>query len=88
MPRKSAASLTIIPRVPGRGRPDPPDDLDAIEQRIWHEVVDALPGHWLDAAGQSRLPCQSARRSACASSGRRVGTDARRPFFSPRSTAR
>ena len=52
MPRKSAASLAVVPRVPGRGRPEPPADLDLIEQRIWREVVDALPGHWLDSAGQ------------------------------------
>src|SRR5262249_61763598 len=52
MPRKSSASLAVVPRVPGRGRPEPPADLDLIEQRIWREVVDALPGHWLDSAGQ------------------------------------
>jgi hypothetical protein len=63
MPRKSASSLTIVPRVPGRGRPEPPADLDALEQRIWREVVDALPGHWLDRAGQlvlRRLAAQAA----------------------------
>jgi hypothetical protein len=52
MPRKSAASLTVLPRVPGSGRPEPPADLDELEQRIWHEVVDALPGHWLNSASQ------------------------------------
>jgi glycerol-3-phosphate dehydrogenase len=26
--------------------------LDALEQRIWRDVVDALPAHWLDLAGQ------------------------------------
>ena len=38
-------------------------DLDSIEQRIWREVVDALPGHWLDFAGQlvlRRLVAQAA----------------------------
>jgi len=63
MPRKSAASLAVVPRVPGRGRPEPPSDLDSIEQRIWREVVDALPGHWLDSAGQlvlRRLVAQAA----------------------------
>src|SRR6516225_9042817 len=63
MPRKSAASLAVVPRVPGRGRPEPPADLDSIEQRIWREVVDALPGHWLDSAGQlvlRRLVAQAA----------------------------
>jgi hypothetical protein len=52
MPRRSVTSLSVVPRIPGRGRPEPPADLDAIESRIWREVVDALPGHWLDTAGQ------------------------------------
>src|SRR5215468_12349728 len=63
MPPKSAASLAVVPRVPGRGRPEPPADLDELEQRIWREVVDALPGHWLDTAGQvilRRLVAQAA----------------------------
>ena len=63
MPRKSSASLAIVPRVPGRGRPEPPPDLDELESRIWREVVDALPGHWLDRAGQlvlRRLAAQTA----------------------------
>src|SRR5215469_947309 len=63
MPRKSASSLTVVPRVPGRGRPEPPADLDVLESRIWREVVDALPGHWLDSAGQlilRRLAAQAA----------------------------
>jgi hypothetical protein len=63
MPRKSSASLAIVPRVPGRGRPEPPPDLDVLEQRIWREVIDALPGHWLDRAGQlvlRRLVAQAA----------------------------
>ena len=61
--RKSSASLSVVPRVPGRGRPEPPPDLDVLEQRIWREVIDALPGHWLDQAGQlvlRRLAAQTA----------------------------
>jgi phage terminase small subunit len=49
--------------LPGRGRPEPPDDLDELEQRIWRQVVEALPGHWLDTAGQvilRRLVAQAA----------------------------
>ena len=63
MPRRSAASLGVVPVLPGRGRPEPPEDLDELEQRIWREVVDALPGHWLDTAGQvilRRLVAQAA----------------------------
>src|SRR5215471_4643118 len=61
--RRSAASLAVVPALPGRGRPEPPADLDVLEQRIWRQVVDALPGHWLDAAGQlilRRLAAQAA----------------------------
>ena len=61
--RKSAASLSVVPIVPGEGRPEPPDSLDALEQQIWRDVVDALPAHWLDAAGQlilRRLIAQAA----------------------------
>jgi len=61
--RRSAASLAVVPVLPGRGRPEPPTDLDVLEQRIWREVVDALPGHWLDQAGRivlRRLVAQAA----------------------------
>src|SRR5262245_28964619 len=63
MPRKSVSSLSVVPRVPGRGRPEPPADLDALESRMWRGVVDALPGHWLDSGGQlilRRLAAQAA----------------------------
>jgi hypothetical protein len=61
--RKSAASLSVMPLVPGQGRPEPPANLDALEKQIWHDVVDALPTHWLDLAGQillRRLVAQAA----------------------------
>jgi hypothetical protein len=63
VPRRAAAELAVVPRVPGRDRPEPPAELDPAEQRIWREVVDALPGHWLDPAGLlvvRRLAAQSA----------------------------
>jgi hypothetical protein len=50
--RKSAASLVVVPLVPGQGRPEPPAELDALEQRVWREVIAALPAHWVDPAGQ------------------------------------
>jgi phage terminase small subunit len=53
--RKSSASLSILPAVPGQGRPKPPAGLDSLEKRIWRNVVDALPAHWLDPAGQINL---------------------------------
>ena len=63
MPRKSAAALAVVSLVPGQGRPEPPADLDSLEQRIWRDVVAALPGHWVDPAGQvvlRRLAAQAA----------------------------
>jgi hypothetical protein len=61
--RKSVASLSVVPLVPGQGRPEPPASLDALEKQIWRDVVDALPAHWLDLAGQlilRRLVAQAA----------------------------
>jgi hypothetical protein len=61
--RKPAAAVEITPMMPGAGRPEPPAELDPIEARIWRDVVDALPGHWIDLAGQlilRRLVCQAA----------------------------
>src|SRR5215831_874613 len=63
MPRKAAAELAVVPLVPGRGRPEPPPDLDPLEQGVWRDVVAALPGHWIDPAGQvvlRRLVAQAA----------------------------
>ena len=45
MPRgrnRSSAALAVVPvLVPGSGRPEPPADLDPLEQRIWREVIGA-----------------------------------------------
>jgi hypothetical protein len=63
MPRKSASSLSVVPLVPGQGRPEPPPDLDPLEQKVWGDVVAALPGHWIDLAAQvvlRRLVAQAA----------------------------
>jgi hypothetical protein len=38
--------------LPGKGRPAPPRALDQVEARAWNDVTDALPGQWVDAAGQ------------------------------------
>jgi hypothetical protein len=54
--RKSENSLTVVPAlVPGSGRPKPPRGLDALERRIWRDVIDALPSHWVDRAGAQIL---------------------------------
>ena len=52
MPRRSAADLSIVPLVPGKGRPEPPKALDQTEARAWNDVIDALPDRFLDPAGQ------------------------------------
>jgi hypothetical protein len=52
MARRSNADLSIVPMVPGRGRPEPPKMLDMIEARAWNDIIDALPGQWVDLAGQ------------------------------------
>jgi hypothetical protein len=61
MPRRSAADISLVPMLPGKGRPAPPKELDQIEAQARNDVVDALPAQWLDAASQlvlRRLVCQ------------------------------
>jgi hypothetical protein len=53
--RRSESSLTVVPVIPGSGRPVPPRGLDQQERRIWKSIVDALPAHWIDPAGQQVL---------------------------------
>ena len=50
MPRRSAADISLVPMLPGKGRPEPPAELDPAEARAWRDVVDSLPDRWLDAA--------------------------------------
>ena len=38
--------------LPGKGRPEPPKELDQAEARAWRDVIDSLPDRWLDAASQ------------------------------------
>jgi hypothetical protein len=65
----------------GQGRPEPPPDRDELEQSIWRAVVDALPAHWVDRAGEivlRRLVAQAAvaqRREARLRELRAVGRD-------------
>jgi hypothetical protein len=62
--RRSQASLSVVPpAIPGAGRPNPPAHLDGSEAQAWRAVVGALPGHWIDAAGEQvllRLVAQAA----------------------------
>jgi hypothetical protein len=36
----------IFADVPGRGRPDPPDDMPEDQAKVWREVVSAMPSKW------------------------------------------
>jgi hypothetical protein len=55
MPRRPPPDLTIVPLVPGKGRPEAPKTLDPVEARAWNDTIDALPGQWVDPAGQLLL---------------------------------
>lgn len=51
MAKKSAASLSIVPRLPSAGIPEPPD-LSPEELALWRIVVESKPSEWfgLDSA--------------------------------------
>jgi hypothetical protein len=46
LPRKSAASLSVVAPLPAEKRPDPPDELTDEEAVEWRSVVDRLPPDW------------------------------------------
>ena len=48
--------LTVIPKIPGQGRPEP-EDLPAAEAKVWRRIVDAMPAHWFGAENQPLLRC-------------------------------
>ena len=81
MPSRRPSTLSVVPVIPGQGRPEPPPDLDELEQSIWRAVVDTLPAHWVDRAGEivlRRLVAQAAvaqRREARLRELRAVGRD-------------
>jgi hypothetical protein len=52
MPRKSAASLSIVP-AKGITPPTPPADLSAAEAVLWREIVETKPSDWF---GPDSLP--------------------------------
>ena len=61
--RKSASSLSVVPFVPGQGRPEPPVSLDLVRKADLARRGRPLPAHWLDLAGQlllRRLVAQAA----------------------------
>src|SRR5262249_48346457 len=46
MPRHPAAEFTVVPQLPGTGRPEPPPELTAREQELWKDIVGSMPPHW------------------------------------------
>jgi hypothetical protein len=43
---KSTADLTVVPMLPGAGRPQPPEDMTKLEAEAWKSVVDSMPPRW------------------------------------------
>jgi len=58
--RKSIDALSVVPLIPGRGRPEPPQALDGAEKDVWREIVGAMPANWFG------LECQPVLRRLCA----------------------
>ena len=54
-----------MPAIPGQGYPEPPAELDELEQQIWRKIVGALPGHWVDQAAQQVLRRAVAQAAVC-----------------------
>ena len=65
--RKSINALSVVPLIPGQGRPEPPRALDRAEKAVWMEIVGAMPPNWFG------LECQPVLRRLCAQVGFRRG---------------
>jgi hypothetical protein len=53
----------VVTALPSR--PEPPPELDCAEQRIWQQIVGALPATWLDTAAQELLVRAVAQLAVC-----------------------
>ena len=58
--RKSVNALSVVPVVPGQGRPEPPRALDKAEKAVWRAIVGAMPPNWFGSE------CQPVLRRLCA----------------------
>ena len=58
--RKSINALSVVPVIPGQGRPQPPRALDKAEKAVWRSIVGAMPPNWFG------LECQPVLRRLCA----------------------
>ena len=53
--RKSINALSVVPLIPGRGRPEPPPALDRTEKAVWRGIVGAMPPNWFGLESQPIL---------------------------------
>ena len=58
--RKSMNALSVVPIIPGQGRPEAPSVLDEAEKAVWREIVGAMPPNWFG------MECQPVLRRLCA----------------------
>ena len=58
--RKSVNALSVVPVIPGQGRPEPPRALDKAEKAVWRGIVGAMPPNWFGSE------CQPVLRRLCA----------------------
>src|SRR5262245_65432308 len=53
---RKSPNLTVIPKIPGQGRPEP-ENLPAAEAKVWRSIVGAMPEHWFGPENQPLLRC-------------------------------
>jgi phage terminase small subunit len=53
--RKSINALSVVPLIPGQGRPKPPRALDRAEKTVWRDIVGAMPPNWFGLESQPVL---------------------------------
>ena len=58
--RKSINALSVVPVIPGQGRPQPPRALDKAEKAVWRSIIGAMPPNWFGSE------CQPVLRRLCA----------------------
>ena len=58
--RKSINALSVVPIIPGQGRPQPPRALDKAEKAVWRSIIGAMPPNWFGSE------CQPVLRRLCA----------------------
>jgi hypothetical protein len=62
--RGRKSHLTVIPKIPGQGRPEP-EELPIDEAKVWRAIVGAMPGHWFGPECQPLLRCFCSMIATC-----------------------